>query len=51
MHGEDAMGTVIVPLGIGQDSNQFYPVTKGRDDFFCSDAKGELQIKITVTSL
>lgn len=51
MHGEDAMGTVIVPLNIGQETNQSYPVTKGSGDFFCSDAKGELQVKITVTAL
>jgi hypothetical protein len=49
IHGEDPMGTVIVPLEIGE-TNQLYPVTTGSSDFFCSDAKGELQVKITVTA-
>ena len=50
MHGEDAMGTVIVPLEVGE-SHKSYPVTQGADDFFCADAKGELQVTITVTAL
>jgi Ca2+-dependent lipid-binding protein len=49
MHGEDNMGTVVVPIHVGMDETGWYPVAPGEGDFFCSNASGELHVKITVT--
>ena len=48
MHGEDPMGTVVVPLKLGMAEAVWYPVGKGEGEFVCDKASGELHVKITV---
>jgi Ca2+-dependent lipid-binding protein len=33
MHGEDPMGTVVVPIHVGMDDTGWYPVTPGEGGF------------------
>jgi hypothetical protein len=52
MHGEDPMGTVIIPLTLKMaDAAVWYPVNKGEGEFVCNNASGELNVKITVETL
>jgi hypothetical protein len=48
MHGEDPMGTIVVPLKLGMAEAAWYPVGKGEGEFVCEKASGELNVKITV---
>lgn len=48
---DDPMGTVLVPLK-PQDtatSQTWYPVGKGTGKFFCHNAQGEVEVKVTMT--
>lgn len=48
MHGEDAMGTTLLPIKLGS-SCEWYKVEKGEGEFACANATGEIQIKLEVT--
>lgn len=45
MHGEDPMGTVLLPLRLGE-SCEWYKVEVGQGEFACGNATGEIQIKV-----
>ena len=51
MHGEDSMGTFVVPLTSDMTASGdvvWYSIGKGEGDYFCSNASGELGVKISV---
>jgi tellurium resistance protein TerZ len=48
---DDPMGTVFVPLRpLEPSTTDWYPVTKGSGPFFCKDATGQIEIRITITA-
>jgi Ca2+-dependent lipid-binding protein len=50
MHGEDAMGTVVIPLSstLHSESSEWYPVGPGSGEFECSNASGDLCVKVSL---
>lgn len=48
MHGEDPMGTNVLPLKRGGPSCEWYAVGRGEGEFACANASGEIQIKVEV---
>lgn len=48
---DDPMGTVLVPLRpLEPPTTEWYPVTKGTGPFYCKNATGQIQIRITITA-